>query len=284
MKAAQPFKSATLVLALAGTMLTGAAHAIVITPETDAHALASTLTDDSEGFVVLGATLTGHTLSNAASTGTFTNASGTYGIGPGIVMSSGNVLHYGDGPNSIDNATTDYQAAATAAQEDLLDPITGGSYDHYDVTQLDIRFTTSTGSVFFDVVFGSEEFKEYVGSEFIDGFGLYLDGVNIAFVEGNPVNINHPGMLDLPGTELDGVLTRDGNPLLRFSAEELDVESEHLLTFILADTSDQVLDSTVFISSLSGTAPVPVPAAVWLFGSALAGVFALVRPRGNRKG
>jgi hypothetical protein len=127
------------------------------------------------------------------------------------------------------------------------------------------------------VVFGSEEYDEFVGSQFVDAFGIYLDGVNIADVDGKPVNINHPGMRFHAGTELDGLLAPGGDPLLVFTRTGLDA-GPHLLTFIIADTSDDKWDSTVYVSGL-GASPVPLPAAVWLFSSGLAGLLASARRR-----
>lgn len=145
---------------LAGVMLLllQPVQAIVVTPDANVSNLVSALVSGA-GISVISATLwyqddgTGTVLS----TGTFTNLSGTYGIPAGIVLSTGNVAHYSDGPNTSDNNGTAYGVPATPAQEALLDPITGGTFDHWDVTQLDLTFTTSTGSVYFWAVFGSEE-------------------------------------------------------------------------------------------------------------------------------
>ena len=89
---------------------------------------------------------------------------------------------------------------ATPAQELLLDPITGDPgtqtfYDHYDVTELVINFDMQPGfdQVAFKIVFGSEEYPEFVDSPFIDGFGMFLNGVNIAQVG------NQPGQHQAPG-------------------------------------------------------------------------------------
>lgn len=251
----------TLAGVIMGLLSLTPARAIVVSPNANVNDLVNALLSGS-GITVLSASLSYQSSGNVLSTGTFTNASGTYGLGDGIVLSTGNVANYSDGPNTSLSKRYKYLTPATPAQEALLDPITGGSYTHYDVTQLDITFNTSAGDVFFYVVFGSEEYPEYVGSQYVDGFGLYLDGVNIAYVGGLPVNINHPDMAPISGTELDGVLAPNGNPLLFFNATGLDTSVPHTLTFILADTYDSSLDTTVYISQLGGTV-IPEPG-TWL--------------------
>jgi len=272
------------------------AHAIVIAQNTNTGDLADALLDFGGGGIdrtSVTSTLSGHTRGEAASSGTYTNASGTYGIGPGIVLSTGNVSNYADGPNNFTDCATNFAngtaactapspgtagVAATAAQEALLDPITGSSYDHYDVTQLDIMFDMETGfdQVFFNVTFGSDEFPEFVGTSVIDGFGLYLNGTNIAFVDGDPININHPDIIAFSGTELDGILGGStgsfGAVAHTFSGSVL--PTGNILTLIIADTSDGAVDSTVYVSQLGGTLPrpIPEPGTVLLMGLGLAGI------------
>lgn len=267
----QTLKQTLLAASLvAGLGVSGLGHAIAITASSDASTLAGAVAT-SNTLTVLSSALSGHTNSS----GTYTNATNTYGIGPGIVISSGNVNDYNDGPNTVTGKTTNFGVNATVAQEALLDPITGGSLNHRDVTQLDISFTTKTGSVFFLVTFGSDEYPEFKNSSYIDAFGLYLNGTNIAFFNGNPININHPDMTACPGTELDGVLTCDG-PML-FSANGLATDVTHTLTFIIADSGDNSLDSTAYIAGLGGENPVPEPATLALLGLGLTGLAAMRR-------
>ena len=272
------------------------AHAIEITATQDTNTLINALLGGGgTGMTVTNVTLNGHQelgfgQDTATSSGTYTNASGTYGIGPGVVLSTGSVTAltnlgipgYGDGPNTVEDNSYAYGALsqlsgvpATAAQEALLDPITGHpndnppvNYDHFDVTELIIKFDMQPGfdKIAFNVVFGSEEYPEFVASQFVDGFGLFVNGVNIAQVNGNPVNIQHPDVAAIPGTELDGILAPGGNPRLTFSRAVTPGSTDNELRFIVADTSDAIYDTTVYFSTLRA---VPLPGAAWLFGAAI---------------
>ena len=281
-------------LAFAG----GQASAITVTQDTSAASLVSTLFTGSPGLTITGSSLSGHVDGAAASSGTYTNAAGTYGIGSGVILSSGNVSDYGTGPNAEGGRTTNFgglnASPATAGQETLLDPITGGGLDHFDATQLDITFDAgaTVSQIFFNVVFGSDEYAEFVGSSFIDAFGIYLNGVNIATFAGDPVNIDHPSMAFLGGTELDGILDPTGgagDPIMLFSGLVTPGSTGNTLTFIIADSGDSQLDSTVYIEGFGTSDPgggtpgggiqVPAPASVPLFMLGLAGLAWMRRRR-----
>jgi hypothetical protein len=257
---------------------------IVITLNTNAVDLANAVTaSGGVGINVTASRLISHTdtlmgTTNLVSSGLYTLSGplpDTYGLTlPGIVLSTGHVGDYQTGPNNEPGKTTGFDngngVPATMEQELLLTPISGGFSNHFDATQLDIVFNVQSGfsNIFFRVVFGSEEFPEFVGSPFVDAFGLYLNGSNIAFAANAPlpgtapVNINHTNMMAIAGTELDGVLAPLGNPVMTFSAPVTPGSTSNVLTFIVADTSDPILDTTVYISSLGGTPPgecVPPP-------------------------
>jgi uncharacterized repeat protein (TIGR01451 family) len=258
-------------------------NGIVITPSTNALELANAITaSGSTGIRVKSTRLQAHADTNfffggfATSSGLYSvaNPPFTYGLqGLGVVMSSGDVLDYQTGGGSFFSGSTSYGVRATTNQEALLDPITASgnrTFTHYDVTQLDIEFDLLPGfdTVLFNVVFGSDEYPEFVNSSFVDGFGIYLNGVNIAFTGGRPVNINHPDMRAISGTQLDGVLAPGGNPIMTFTKFIGDGATNNRLTFIVSDTSDSVLDTTVYVSSLQGILPPNADLALSLAGPA----------------
>ncbi|RMG42074.1 MAG: hypothetical protein D6725_00270 [Planctomycetota bacterium] len=211
------------------------------------------------------------------SIGTFTvdAVPDVYGLETGgVIMSTGDVSDYGPGPNTSSGNSTSYFVPATAAQEALLDQITGGTLDHNDVTQIDITFDMLPGfdTLYFNVVFGSEEYPEFVGSSFIDAFGIFINGTNTAFVNNLPINVDHPDMATVSGTELDGVLAPGGNPVVTFAVPVTPGSTGNTLTFIVADSSDSALDTTVYIASLGGMPPgLPPQTPVDLEGDTLMG-------------
>lgn len=240
-------------LTLLGTLLASVpAHAISITPTGDALGLANTLFLNLPGLQVTNSSLLGE----FGQAGTYTNLSGTYGLpNTGLVLSSGNVADYSDGPNESTGTSTSFGNSANAEQEALLQPITGQN-SHNDVVQLNISFNVGAdiSSVSFFGTFGSEEFPEYVGS-FVDGFGLFVNGQNIAGVQPStgganlPVNIDHPDLTtSIGGTELDGILAPNGNPVLRFDVP-VNPGQINDFTIILADANDDALDTTIYLSS-----------------------------------
>ena len=239
-------------------LLSTPAFAITITPSFDALGLANTLFLNQSGITVNSATISG--ASNQA--GTYTNGTGTYGLpNTGIVLSSGNVADYADGPNNNSGNSGSGLADATQAQNDLLSPITG-QLDHFDAVQLDISFDVASeiSSVTFFGAFGSEEFPEYVNSGVNDGFGLFVNGTNVAGVQSPstgtnlPVNIDHPDFANITGTELDGMLAPNGNPVLRFDVP-VNPGATNDFSIILADAGDSILDTTVYLSSFGASTP-----------------------------
>ncbi len=239
---------------------------------------------------------------HAVSTGVFVNdlTTGDYSdLAPyGIVLSTGNAAHYGTGQDYMPSPAGYTSCYYNKYIGQLVDPdsdqfallysISGASLpdevEFYDPTQLDITFDVPSGynSITFEVVFGTEEYEDFVGTKFPDAFGFFLNGstTNLALVdaygppelhatrikgvigpevlEGDPlglwpINANHPQITNITGTELNGVLAPDGEIVLTYTLYVGENTIDNTLTFIIADSGDACLDCTAYIANLRGT-------------------------------
>jgi Ca2+-binding RTX toxin-like protein len=261
---------------------------LTVTPTVNSGTLASTVVGSSGGINVTNMRLDAQTgFQDEMSAGTFSGGPGSpYGLtgATGIVLSTGNVADYESGLGVATDRTTSYGAMATTAQESLLDQVSGIVVDHSDVTQFDIDFDLLPGfdTLYFEMVYGSEEFPESSFLSTVDTLGIFVNGTNIAAFNGNPINVIHPDFRAVAGTELDGVLSPGGVQRLTFAAPLSDGQTSNTISFIIADSYDSTsffddtFDSTVYITSLSGAIPglaalPPAPAPAEIVPASLAG-------------
>ena len=241
---------------------------IYVTPMTDV----SDLIDSIMG--------SGISYSNPTYTGVY-EASGTFtgGISAGISIDTGIVLTSGyasnvDNSNSSDGITGNNGESGDADLDALIP-----GYTTYDAAVLEFDFESEGGDLFFNYVFGSDEYNEYVNTSYNDVFGFFLDDENIALIPGTStaVSINNVNNGANSGYYNDNDPS-DGGPYYDFeydgftdvfTAQALDlVAGTHHIKLAIADAGDYILDSGVFIQGGSfsdePTPVVPVPGAFLL--------------------
>ena len=257
-----------------------------VTSTSDANTLANTILGS-------GITLNSASFSGAAiATGTFTGgAASGLGIDTGIILTTGNA-QIAVGPNNSGSAGVDNGAPGSA----LLDQLVPG-YTSQNAAILTLNFTTGTsGGLYFNYVFGSEEYNEWVGTQFNDVFGFFLDGSavanNIALIPGTatPVAINNVNngansAYYRDNTDAHLNLQYDGlTTVLQASVANLAAGS-HTIQIAIADSGDGIYDSGVFIQGTTfSTNPTPpgvpdVSSTFALLGVALSGMGLLGRKK-----
>ena len=107
--------------------------------------------------------------------------------GTGIVLSSGDV-HDVIGPNEFDNTGQDLRPAG----DSRLDAHVPSGQTTRDAASLTVNFTPTNPQLAINYVFASEEYQEFVDTEFNDVFGFFVNGVNCAFTPGTdqPITVN----------------------------------------------------------------------------------------------
>jgi hypothetical protein len=193
--------------------------------------------------------------------GSFSGGSGIIGFEDGVLLTSGDVRNV-VGPNSQDGKST---VNATPGDADLEKIITGTT----DAAVLEFDFVPSENTVTFEYVFTSEEYNEFANSEFNDVFAFYLNGSNVALIPStstpvaiNTVNGGNPFGTDAKNpqfyrnndlddgggsidTEMDGLTV-----VFSVRAKVVPNQTNHI-KLVIADVSDSILDSAVFIRSNS---------------------------------
>lgn len=212
-------------------------------------------------------------------TGYFQNGLQDIGIEQGIVLGTGNIDKI-DNPNTSESSTlTSNTDVINAELNNII-----GIDTLKDVITYEITFIPSADTIQFNYVFASEEYPEYVCSNFNDVFGFFISGPNpnggdyasknIAIVPGTsnlPVSINNVnnGMAGSSGNAANCA----SNANLNYSEFYNTVNSAHLtfdgildpfiaaakvvacetytIKFSIGDANDFLKDSAVFLQGKS---------------------------------
>jgi hypothetical protein len=220
------------------------------------------LTQDQVVAILTGS---GATITNVKITGSDL-AIGSFSDGAGLGLDNGVVLSTGDiadveGANTSTGAGKQLGTAGSPALDAIVAP-----FVTHDAAIIEFDVVTVSPTFAIRYVFASEEYREYVDSEFNDVFAFFVNGANIALTPGSgqPVTINTINHLRNQGlyqdnegganTQMDGYTS----PLLAVAVVEPNVVNH--IRIAIADASDFALDSAVFIArgGVSGSQIAPL--------------------------
>ncbi|MCH2198423.1 MAG: gliding motility-associated C-terminal domain-containing protein [Flavobacteriales bacterium] len=182
-----------------------------------------------------------------------------------------------------------------------------------DAAVLEFDFVAQGDSVEFNYVWSSDEYPEYVNS-INDAFGFFIsgpgingpysdDGINIAIIPGTtlPVSVNNVNAgnddngctncefynINTNNTDPNGT-QMDGFTVVLTAAAEVQCGEQYHIRIVIADASDTILDSAVFLEAGSFTSAAAVSASVpnappslpplTLLEGCVDGVFTVFRP------
>lgn len=270
-----------LAIILAGSLASGVPSdvgAISFLSSSDGTFLANSLL--GSGVSLVGA---GSYTGVANQSGTFTGGVGSgVGFATGVILTSGNINTIPGGNNP---AIETRSSGAVGASDDVSTNLNRPGYaplsalsgfSTYDAAILEFDFQFGDGStggdLYFNFVFGSEEYINFVNTQFNDVFGFFVDGVNVGLVPGttSPITINTVNDLTNSAYYRNNVNNTNGLPVLgldmHFDGLTTVIQASrtglgagiHHMTFAIADASDHILDSGVFIQAGSfSTTPTP---------------------------
>lgn len=215
------------------------------------------------GVTISNVTYTGSTIS----AGKFNGGTGIIGFDQGVILSSGNIANV-IGPNVSDYISADLGFGGDTDLTSL------SGFPTLDATVLEFDFVPNTDKVFFQYVFTSDEYNEWVNTQFNDVFAFFVNGVNCATVGGLPVSINtinngnpfgalpnsHPELyinndLSDGGGAIDTGM--DGLTVVLLCQASVTPNATNHIKLAIADASDHIYDSNVFLraGSFSTTPP-----------------------------
>ena len=205
-----------------------------------------------------GATITNVRISgSSAAIGSFSDGS-PLGIDSGVVLSTGDIDEI-KGPNNQSNSGKDLGQPGHAALDQIVSP-----FQTQDAVVLEFDVVTVSPTFSIRYVFASEEYREYVDSEFNDVFAFFVNGSNIALAPGtgDPVTVNTINHLRNSGAYRDntnaGADTQfDGLTTVLTAVAVVEPNVSHHIRIAIADTSDGIYDSAVLIAE-GGISGVPL--------------------------
>ncbi len=228
---------------------------LTVAPQTDLEVLVNSL--EGQGVRIENPTIQCH----SEGFGSFFYNGSLLGASEGVLLTTGRITN-AVGPNNVQNRTFQQNTPG----DPLLNIATGRTT--YDACKLEFDLIPSGDSINFDVVFGSEEYNEWVGSQYNDVFGFFISGPGIV---GDPGMNGDKNIALVPGTSLPvsiNTVNNGSNTQYYYDNTggqhiQYDGFTHHLkahtavapcqtyhMKIIVADASDRQFDSGLFIQKI----------------------------------
>jgi gliding motility-associated-like protein len=231
----------------------------------------------------------GVSVSNVSYSGTgmaigyFNSENANVGLAEGIILTTGtihNTTAFGSrqgpqGPNDTGSAGVDNNQPGYP----LLNGLVTGTATTYNAAVLEFDFIPLADKVEFRYVFGSEEYPEFVGSEYNDVFGFFISGPGIAGRQNialipettQPVAINNVNAgqnsnyfvgngngTQAPYNASNQYVQYDGLTTVLTASSNVQCGQTYHIILAIADVGDGRYDSGIFLEANSLSSPVLV--------------------------
>jgi subtilisin-like proprotein convertase family protein len=232
----------------------GCAQLVVTSGGLNAQTMAGNLSGSN--ISITNATISG----NVNQSGTFTFSGSGLNVNSGVIMSTGDIFD-AVGPNSSGNTSTAYNGPGNTQLSNLSGQTTR------DAVVLQFDFEVQSDEIEFKYIFLSEEYNEWVGSNYNDVFAFYISGPgitgeeNLAVVPGTttPVSINtiNSGSfwqyyVDNSTAPYSTNIEFDGFTTLMTAKKSGLIPCEtYTLKLMIADAGDALLDAAVLLQENS---------------------------------
>jgi PKD repeat protein len=203
----------------------------------------------------------------------FRDTTGTLGIDSGLILSTGLVYSI-PGPN----VSTSTSYGFNSPGDPDLDTLCG--YPTYDAVTIEFDFTPQADTIIAcNFIFGSEEYPEFVWSSFNDVFGFYISGptingtVNLATLPNSTTPISIDSVNDQVNTSyyvdntFGSLLELDGYTVPITLSSPVTPSLTYHFKITIADASDAIYDSGVFLKAGSFLGNQPLPSAKFAYNN-----------------
>lgn len=190
----------------------------------------------------------------------FYDGSLNLGIGAGLFLSSGKgIVPTSNTQSGFTGSFENFDQEPDADLQNAVHTAFGGAGTVRDFTSLSFSFVVTDPAIKgirFDLVFGSDEYPEYVNSSYVDIAGVFVNGANYALFNGTasqPLSVLESNLSagnfinnsdSVRSIEYDGISSK----LEIIAPVQLGTNT---IKIAIGDTGDKILDSGLFVANLA---------------------------------